>query len=69
VEPAEGRPDVLELERERRRLELGLDLGAPLRLVRPIEQTLEDLPIRNAVLKRRELEIFLGESPQLVAEG
>ena len=69
VEPAEGRPDVLELERERRRLELGLDLGAPLRLVRPIEQTLEDLPIRNAVLERRELEIFLGKSPQLVAEG
>jgi len=60
---------VLELERERRRLELGLELGAPLRLARPLEQALEDLPIRNAVLERRELEIFLGESPQLVAEG
>ena len=60
---------MLELERERRRLELGLELGAPLRFVRPLKQTLEDLPIRNAVLKRRELEIFLGKSPQLVAEG
>ena len=69
MEPAKGRPDVLKLERERRRLELGLELGAPLRLPRPIEQALEDLPVRNAVLERRELEIFLGESPQLVAEG
>ena len=69
MEPAEGRPDVLELERERRRLELGLELGAPLRLARPLQQALEDLPIRNAVLERRELEIFLGKSPQLVAEG
>jgi len=69
VEPAEGRPDVLELERERRRRKLGLELGAPLRPARPIEQTLKDLPIGNAVLERRELEIFLSESPQLVAEG
>ena len=60
---------MLKLERERRRLELSLELGAPLRLVRPIEQTLEDLPIGNTVLDRRELEIFLGESPQLIAEG
>ena len=60
---------MLKLERERRRLKLGLKLGAPLRLVRPIEQTLEDLPIGNTVLDRRELEIFLGESPQLIAEG
>ena len=60
---------MLELERERRRLELGLELGAPLRLMRSLEQALEDLPIRNAVLERRELEIFLGKSPQLVAEG
>ena len=60
---------MLKLERERRRLELSLELGAPLRLARPIEQTLEDLPIRDAVLVRRELEIFLGKSPQLVAEG
>jgi hypothetical protein len=69
VEPAEGIPDVLELERERRRLKLCLELGAPLRLARPLEQTLEDLPIRNAVLDRRELEMSLGKSPQLVAEG
>jgi hypothetical protein len=69
VEPAEGRPDVLKFERERRHPKLGLELGAPLRLVRSIEQTLEDLPVRNAVLERRESEIFLGESPQLVAEG
>ena len=69
VEPAEGRPDVLELERERRRPKLGLELGAPLRLARPLEQAFEDLPIRDAVLERRELEIFLSESPQLAAEG
>ena len=69
MEPAEGRPDVFKLERERRRLELGLELGAPLRLARPLEQAFEGMPIRDAVLERRELEIFLGESPQLVAEG
>ena len=60
---------MIELERERRRLKLCLELGAPLRLARPLQQTLEDLPIRDAVLERRELEIFLGKSPQLVAEG
>ena len=60
---------MLKLERERRRRKLGLELGAPLRLVRPIAQALEDLPVRNAVLERRELEIFLGKGPQLVAEG
>jgi hypothetical protein len=61
---------VLELQRERRRLELGLDLGAPLRLERlPLEETLEDVAVGNAVLERRQREIFFGESPQLVAEG
>jgi hypothetical protein len=60
---------VLELEGKRRRLELGLERGALLRLMRSLEQALEDLPIRNAVLERRELECFLGKRPQLVAEG
>ena len=60
---------MLELKRERRRLELCLKLGAPLGLARPLEQAIEDLPIRNAVLDRRELEMSLGKSPQLVAEG
>jgi hypothetical protein len=69
TELAEGRPDVLELEGKRRRLHLGLERGALLRLIRPLEQPHEDLPIWDAVLKRRELECFLGERPQLVAEG
>jgi hypothetical protein len=61
---------VLELQRKRRRVELGLDLGAPLRLeCRPIEQALEDLAVGNTVLKRRQREILFGERPQLVAEG
>jgi hypothetical protein len=60
---------MLELERERRHLELGLELGALFRLVRPIEQALEYPPIGDAVLDDRELESLLGESPQLVAEG
>jgi hypothetical protein len=60
---------VLELERKRRRRELGLELGASLWLVRPLNQALEDLPIGNAVLERRELEMLFGERPQLVAEG
>jgi hypothetical protein len=69
IEPAERVPDMLELERKRRGLELGLERGALLRPVRPLEQPLEDLPIWNAVLERRELECFLGKRPQLVAEG
>ena len=70
VEAAERRPDVLELQRERRRFELGLDLGAPLRLERlPLEEALEDVAIGNAVLDRRQREILFGERPQLVAEG
>jgi hypothetical protein len=50
IEPAERVPDVLELERQRRRREFGLELGALVGLVRPFEQALEDLPIRNAIL-------------------
>ena len=70
VEAAERGPDVLELQRERRRLELGLDLGAPLRLERlPLEETLEDVAVGNAVLERRQREILFGKRPQLVAEG
>jgi hypothetical protein len=61
---------VLELQRERRRFELGLDLGAPLRLERrSIKEALEDVAIGNAVLDRRQREIFFGKRPQLVAEG
>ena len=70
VEAAERRPDVLELMRKRWRFELGLDLGAPLRLeARPIEKSLEDVAIGNAVLERRQREILFSERPQLVAEG
>ena len=69
-EPAKRVPDVLELERQIRCFELGLDLGAPLRLERlPIEEALEDVAIGNAVLDRRQREIFFGKRPQLVAEG
>jgi hypothetical protein len=60
---------MLELERQRRRLKLGLELGALLRLARPLEQALKDLPIRNALLEARELEMLFGKGPQLVAEG
>jgi hypothetical protein len=60
---------MLKLQGQRRGRELGLELGAPVGLMRPLDQALEDLPIGNTVLERRELEIFLGESPQLVAEG
>jgi hypothetical protein len=61
---------VVELQREWRRFELGLDLGAPLRLERlSIEEALEDVAIGNAVLDRRQREILFGERPQLVAEG
>ena len=70
MEPAERRPDVLERMRKRWRFELGLDLGAPLRFeARPIEKSLEDVAIGNAVLERRQREILFGERPQLVAEG
>ena len=70
VEAAERGPDVLELQRERRRFELGLDLGAPSRFERlPIEEALEDVAIGNAVLERRQREILFGKRPQLVAEG
>ena len=69
VEPAERVPDVLELERQRRRREFGLELGALVRLVRPFEQALKDLPIWDTILKRDELERLFGECPQLVAEG
>jgi len=70
VETAERGPDVIELQRERRCFELGLDLRASLRLERlPIEEALEDVAIGNAVLDRRQREIFFGKRPQLVAEG
>ncbi len=56
--------------RERRRFELGLDLGAPLRLeCLPLEEALEDVAVGNAVLERRQREILFSERPQLVAEG
>ena len=70
VKAAERGPDVIELQRERRCFELGLDLRASLRLERlPIEEALEDIAIGNAVLKRRQREILFSERPQLVAEG
>jgi hypothetical protein len=69
AEPAERIPDVAELVRQRRRLELGLELGALVGLSRPVKQPFEDLPIRDAVLQRRELKGLFGERPQLVAEG
>jgi hypothetical protein len=69
MEPTESVPDMLKLRGQRRRRQLGLELGAPVGLMRPLDQALEDLPIGNAVLERRELEIFCSEGPQLVAEG
>jgi hypothetical protein len=53
---------MLKLQGQRRGRELGLELGTPVGLPRPIEQALEDLPIGNAVLERRELEIFAAKA-------
>jgi hypothetical protein len=69
AQPAERIPDVAELVRQWRRLELGLELGELVGPSRPLEQPLEDLPVRDAILERRELEGLFGERPQLVAEG
>jgi hypothetical protein len=69
IEPAERRPDMRQFIRQRRRLELGLDLGALIGLARPLQQSFEDLPIWDAVFQRRKLEGPFGECPQLVAEG
>jgi hypothetical protein len=69
IEPAERVPDMLKLQRQRRGLKLDLERGALLGLARPLEQTLQDLPVGNAVLERREREGFFSECPQLVAEG
>jgi hypothetical protein len=70
VEPTERCPDVLELQRERRRFKLSLDLGAALRLeCLPLEEALEDVAVGNAVLERRQRKILFSERPQLVAEG
>jgi hypothetical protein len=69
AEPAERIPDVGELVRQRRRLELGLELGPLVGLLRPLKKPLEDMTIRDAVLERGELKGLFGESPQLVAEG
>jgi hypothetical protein len=69
AEPAEIIPEIGQLVRQRRRLKLGLETGALLRLVRPLDQALEDLPIGNTVLERRQIEALFSERPQLVAEG
>jgi hypothetical protein len=69
AEPAKRIPDIFELGRQRRRFELGLELGALLELPRPLDQALQDLPVRDAVLKRSEIKRLFGERPQLIAEG
>jgi hypothetical protein len=69
-EPAKGIPDVLQLKGQIGRRQLGLILGALLRLERrPIEQALQDPAVGNAILQARQLKGLFGEGPQLVAEG